>query len=127
MTLAIFNLQKTGFSNEITDVEPFCRCGHCKRLKPEFQKAASILKANDPPVTLAQVDCTDAGKDTCGRFEVSGYPTVKIFRNGELSSDYNGPRETGGIGKFWMNFQFQHFAKLRTKLIYEISALQLST
>ena len=83
------------------------------------------MKANDPPVTLAQVDCTDAGKDTCGRFEVSGYPTVKIFRNGELSSDYNGPRETGGIGKFWMNFQ--HFAKLRTKLIYEISALQLST
>ena len=99
MTLAIFSLWKTGFSIEIT-VKPFCRCGHCKRLKPEFQKAASILKANDPPVTLAQVDCTDAGKDTCGRFEVSGYPTVKIFRNGELSSDYNGPRETGGIGKF---------------------------
>ena len=60
----------------------FFRCGHCKRLKPEFAKAASILAANDPPVALVQVDCTDAGKDTCGRFEVSGYPTVKIFRNG---------------------------------------------
>ena len=78
----------------------FLRCGHCKRLKPEFQKAASILKANDPPVHLAQVDCTDAGKDTCGRFSVSGYPTVKIFREGELSSDYNGPREAGGIVKY---------------------------
>ena len=76
------------------------RCGHCKRLKPEFQKAASVLAANDPPVTLAQVDCTDVGKDTCGRFEVSGYPTVKIFRNGELSSDYSGPREAGGIVKY---------------------------
>ena len=76
------------------------RCGHCKRLKPEFQKAASILKANDPPVSLVQVDCTDAGKDTCGRFSVSGYPTVKIFREGELSSDYNGPRESGGIVKY---------------------------
>merc|ERR1711936_1143007 len=75
-------------------------CGHCKRLKPEFQKAAAILAANDPPVALVQVDCTDVGKDTCGRFEVSGYPTVKIFRNGELSSDYSGPRETGGIVKF---------------------------
>merc|ERR1711976_946317 len=75
-------------------------CGHCKRLKPEFQKAASILKANDPPVHLAQVDCTDAGKDTCGRFSVSGYPTAKIFREGELSSDYNGPREAGGIVKY---------------------------
>merc|ERR1712047_44067 len=75
-------------------------CGHCKRLKPEFQKAASILAANDPPVALVQVDCTDAGKDTCGRFSVSGYPTVKIFREGELSSDYNGPRESGGIVKY---------------------------
>merc|ERR1711953_548994 len=75
-------------------------CGHCKRLKPEFQKAASILKANDPPVSLVRVDCTDAGKDTCGRFSVSGYPTVKIFREGELSSDYNGPRESGGIVKY---------------------------
>jgi len=74
-------------------------CGHCKRLKPEFAKAATTLKANDPPVTLAQVDCTEAGKDTCGRFSVSGYPTVKIFRNGELSQDYNGPREAGGIIK----------------------------
>ena len=58
------------------------------------------MAANDPPVALVQVDCTDAGKDTCGRFEVSGYPTVKIFRNGELSSDYSGPRETAGIVKF---------------------------
>lgn len=74
-------------------------CGHCKRMKPEFDKAAKVLSANDPPVTLAKVDCTEAGKDTCGRFEVRGYPTVKIFRNGELSSDYNGPREAPGIIK----------------------------
>jgi len=75
-------------------------CGHCKRLKPEFEKSAGDLLANDPPVHLAKVDCTEAGKDTCGRFEVRGYPTLKIFRNGELSSDYNGPREAAGITKF---------------------------
>ena len=68
-------------------------------MKPEFDKAGKTLAANDPPVTLAKVDCTEAGKDTCGRFEVRGYPTVKIFRNGELSSDYNGPREAPGIIK----------------------------
>ena len=68
-------------------------------MKPEFDKAGKVLAANDPPVTLAKVDCTEAGKDTCGRFEVRGYPTVKIFRNGELSSDYNGPREAPGIIK----------------------------
>jgi len=75
-------------------------CGHCKRMKPEFDKAAGDLLANDPPVTLAKVDCTEAGKDVCSRFEVRGYPTLKIFRNGEVSSDYNGPREAAGIAKF---------------------------
>jgi len=75
-------------------------CGHCKRLKPEFEKSAGDLLKNDPPVTLAKVDCTEGGKDTCSRFEVRGYPTLKIFRNGELSSDYNGPREAAGITKY---------------------------
>jgi len=75
-------------------------CGHCKKLKPEFEKAATSLLANDPPVTLAKVDCTEAGKEACNRFEVRGYPTIKIFRNGELSSDYNGPREYAGIVKY---------------------------
>ncbi|XP_068230096.1 protein disulfide-isomerase A3 [Palaemon carinicauda] len=75
-------------------------CGHCKRLKPEFEKAAPILKANDPPVMLAKVDCTDDGKESCGRFGVSGYPTLKIFKGGDLSSDYNGPRDASGIVKF---------------------------
>nr|CAG4649231.1 EOG090X0438 [Scapholeberis mucronata]SVE93541.1 EOG090X0438 [Scapholeberis mucronata] len=75
-------------------------CGHCKRLKPEFEKAASLLKSNDPPVTLAKVDCTEGGKSTCNRFSVQGYPTLKIFKNGEVSSEYNGPRESAGIAKF---------------------------
>ena len=72
------------------------RCGHCKRLKPEFEKSSGDLLRNDPPVHLVKVDCTEAGKETCGRFEVRGYPTLKIFKSGELSSDYNGPREAAG-------------------------------
>jgi protein disulfide isomerase family A protein 3 len=75
-------------------------CGHCKRMKPEFEKSAGELLQNDPPVTLAKVDCTEGGKEVCSKFEVRGYPTLKIFRNGELSSDYNGPREAAGITKF---------------------------
>ena len=49
---------------------------------------------------LLKVDCTEAGKDTCGRVKVRGYPTLKIFKVGEMSSDYNGPREAAGITKF---------------------------
>jgi len=75
-------------------------CGHCKKLKPEFDKASKDLLANDPPVNLAKIDCTEVGKDTCNRFEVRGYPTLKIFRGGELSQDYNGPRDASGTVKF---------------------------
>ncbi|CAD5116862.1 DgyrCDS5703 [Dimorphilus gyrociliatus] len=75
-------------------------CGHCKRLAPEFDKAASLLSANDPPVTLAKLDCTVETK-TCGKYGVSGYPTLKIFRSDpENSEDYNGPREHDGIFKY---------------------------
>lgn len=75
-------------------------CGHCKRLKPEYAKAAEELKINDPPVMMAKVDCTEAGKDICSKHSVSGYPTLKIFRNGELSQEYNGPRDAAGIVKY---------------------------
>lgn len=42
------------------------------------------------------MDCTtDSGKDTCSKYGVSGYPTLKIFKNGEFASEYNGPRDAG--------------------------------
>ncbi|UJR10281.1 hypothetical protein I4U23_014488 [Adineta vaga] len=71
-------------------------CGHCKRLAPEYEKAATALGKNDPPVPLAKVDCTVETK-TCTKYGVSGYPTLKIFKNGEVAEDYNGPREADGI------------------------------
>lgn len=76
-------------------------CGHCKRLAPEYEQAATTLKKADPPVPLAKVDCTsDSGKETCSKYGVSGYPTLKIFRGGDFSSEYNGPREADGIIKY---------------------------
>ncbi|XP_071952911.1 protein disulfide-isomerase A3-like [Antedon mediterranea] len=71
-------------------------CGHCKKLAPEYEIAATKLKSADPPVALAKVDCT-ASKDTCAKYGVSGYPTLKIFRGGEMSADYSGARNADGI------------------------------
>ena len=50
---------------------------------------------DDPPIQLVKVDCTEEGKDTCSKYEVRGYPTLKIFKNGEVNAEYNVPREAG--------------------------------
>jgi len=41
-----------------------------------------------------EVDCT-ANSEICERFGVNGYPTLKIFRNGEDAGSYDGPRTAG--------------------------------
>uniref|UniRef100_A0A671Q4B5 Protein disulfide-isomerase A3 n=1 Tax=Sinocyclocheilus anshuiensis TaxID=1608454 RepID=A0A671Q4B5_9TELE len=68
-------------------------CGHCQRLAPEYEAAATKLKGTLP---LAKVDCT-VNSETCERFGVNGYPTLKIFRNGEEAGSYDGPRIADGI------------------------------
>ncbi|MGH0186471.1 UNVERIFIED_CONTAM: hypothetical protein FKN15_021613 [Acipenser sinensis] len=68
-------------------------CGHCQKLAPEYEAAATRLRG---VVALAKVDCT-ANSETCARFGVNGYPTLKIFRNGDDSSAYDGPRSADGI------------------------------
>lgn len=75
-------------------------CGHCKKIAPEFEKAATVLKDNDPPVILAEVDCTAEGKDTCSQHGVSGYPTLKAYKRGEKAFDYEGPRDSDGIVRY---------------------------
>lgn len=51
---------------------------------------------NNGIVVVVQVDCT-ASEETCKKFGVSGYPTLKIFRAGEFSEEYGGPREAGSF------------------------------
>lgn len=71
-------------------------CGHCKRLAPEYEAAATRLKG---VVALAKVDCT-VNSNTCSKYGVNGYPTLKIFRDGDETGPYDGPRTADGIVSF---------------------------
>lgn len=75
-------------------------CGHCKNLKPAYEKAAKSL---DGLAKVAAIDCDEeANKPFCGSMGVKGFPTLKIVRPGKkpgkpMVEDYNGARTAKGI------------------------------
>ena len=74
-------------------------CGHCKRMKPEFVKAAEAMVTMGVNGKLAAVDATKEPK-LGKRFEVKGYPTVKYFKNGEFAFDAGAARKEKEIIDF---------------------------
>lgn len=71
-------------------------CGHCKKLAPEYETAATELKADG--ITLAKIDASaEENTEVAQRFGIRGFPTLKIFRHGTVASDYNGGRTAGEI------------------------------
>ncbi|KAG6000039.1 hypothetical protein E4U21_005997 [Claviceps maximensis] len=89
-------------SNHTSIVEFYAPwCGHCKNLKPAYEKAAKNLEGL---AKVAAVDCDDdANKQFCGAMGVKGFPTLKIVRPGKKASgkpvveDYQGARTASGI------------------------------
>jgi protein disulfide isomerase family A protein 3 len=74
-------------------------CGHCKRLEPEYAKAAEMLaKGPAPHIRLGKVDATEE-VELGQKYASRGYPTLLIWRNG-VQTEYEGPRDAEGIVKF---------------------------
>ncbi|XP_056642499.1 protein disulfide-isomerase A5 [Diorhabda sublineata] len=63
-------------------------CGHCKKMKPEYEAAATQMKTDGIPGMLAAVDATKE-PTLASRFSVKGYPTVIYFSYGEHKFDIN--------------------------------------
>lgn len=73
-------------------------CGHCKRAKPEFNKAAETFK-DDPRIGIAAVDCTKHNA-VCSAYSVRGFPTIKYFSYLKTVREYNGGRTAEDFTKF---------------------------
>lgn len=71
-------------------------CGHCKSTVAPFEEAAQALKGK---AVLADVDAT-VEKELATKYEVKGYPTIKLFANGEFLTEYSGSRDKDGFVKF---------------------------
>jgi len=70
-------------------------CGHCKRLAPAWGDLGQSL-AKDDDVVIAHVDCTKA-KSTCSSAQIAGYPTLKLFYDGEAQDTYRGGRDLASM------------------------------
>jgi len=93
------NFEEIVSKQDIMLVEFFAPwCGHCKKLAPELEKAATKLKALDNPILIGKVDATKE-RDLAEKYGVQGYPDMRIFRKGEQVK-YNGPREAEGITEY---------------------------
>ncbi|CAM6081511.1 unnamed protein product [Calypogeia fissa] len=100
LVLDVSNFTDTVEKHDFIVVEFYAPwCGHCKKLAPEYERAAATLKSHDPPIILAKVDANEEeNKPLAEEFGVKGFPTLMIIRNkGEVISDYKGPREEAGI------------------------------
>ena len=101
LVLTSENFTDTVTNSDLALVEFYAPwCGHCKKLAPEYSKAANILKDTGTDIILAKVDAT-VEKDLGNQYGVTGYPTLKIFRRGRVS-EYKGQRNMRGIVEHMM-------------------------
>lgn len=73
-------------------------CSDSKALAPELDKAAILLGKRN--VDLAKVDCLGKGKALCYHYKVKKWPTLKAFRYGVLTSDYDGIRQADAVAGY---------------------------
>ncbi|KAJ6412657.1 hypothetical protein OIU84_005659 [Salix udensis] len=103
LTLDHSNFTETVTKHDFIVVEFYAPwCGHCQNLAPEYEKAASILSSSDHQIVLAKVNADEnVNQEISEKFEVQGFPTIKILRKGGTSvSEYKGPHDADGIVEY---------------------------
>jgi len=98
LTLTNENFDQVINENPLILVEFYAPwCGHCKKLAPEYEKAAEELGKSLP---LAKVDAdAEQNRPLAQKFEIRGFPTLKLFRDG-VASDYQGERTSAALVAF---------------------------
>jgi len=84
-------------------------CGHCKALKPEWEKLKNHLKDNKN-ISFHEVESEDSDKEhrlnefskktkRGEKISIRGFPMILRFENGEMT-EYNGERSAGKLAKW---------------------------
>ena len=78
-------------------------CPHCVHFKPHFKKAMAELNGkagkDGKKMRLEMVDC-DAHKEMGKKYDVNGFPTVKLIKDDGTQVEYGGERTYEGLQKY---------------------------
>jgi len=67
-------------------------CGHCKKIKPEWDQATTEIKDKDKK--MLKINCgggSEKEKELMEKYNIDGYPTIILFKDGK-PSPYEGAR-----------------------------------
>jgi protein disulfide-isomerase A1 len=94
-------------------------CAHCKNFAPVYSEIATRLReeqkdapAGQARIRLGKLDGTEA-VSIAERFEVKGYPKIKLFRNGR-PENYAGKRTADDILSFLQKYRRAATKQLKT-------------
>ena len=73
-------------------------CGHCKTMKPEWQKVVNKFSGNQS-VNVAEVESTLIDK-LSHRPQVQGFPTIKMYQSGNEVAQFEDERVADKMEKF---------------------------
>ncbi|TFK75236.1 protein disulfide isomerase [Pluteus cervinus] len=75
-------------------------CGHCKNLKPHYEKVATTFLPESDCI-VANLDADDnKNRDISRQYDVTGFPTLIFFGKDNEKEDYNGGRTEEAIVEF---------------------------
>ena len=100
-------------------------CGHCKAMAPGYSNLAKRMQTEENGIPIAKVDST-IEKELSEKYGVQGFPTLKLFVDGE-PVDYQGGREENDIYQWLSKKTGPASTELTTEEEYEKhSAMSLS-
>lgn len=71
-------------------------CQHCKTLAPELDVAAPLLADDSKPIIVAKINA-DKYRNVAEKYDISFFPTMKLFTNGYPTDQYQGPHHAHAL------------------------------